>query len=248
MTGLRVLNRHGVEAFRAYLGRLHEGAPEAPPAAMLESDEFTARLPLEIEVEQRQFRDRCALGEYLCAVLKPLSQDIVERNTGLWCWLSLFWFDQVCPARDDGTRRPGREYRHIPEFSFRHEHRHLLLGPYHVYRRHGAISMVLLSGAAHGESSIYHEISSRRDLIANRGVIEAALYLYTDPQRGTVKRGAQSKGAVPGTVQRFVRVLQQLDLTYDIYGLSGRQLVSLLPAEFDAFRPLQRTLHGESPG
>ena len=33
-----------------------------------------------------------------------------------------------------------------------------------------------------------------------------------------------------------MRVMQQLDLTYDIYGMSGADIVELLPTEFDAWR------------
>ncbi|GAB4476624.1 MAG: hypothetical protein OHK0044_22590 [Burkholderiaceae bacterium] len=40
----------------------------------------------------------------------------------------------------------------------------------------------------------------------------------------------------PGSVRRFVRVLQQLDLTYDIHGMSGKAIVDLLPPEFDVWK------------
>jgi hypothetical protein len=86
---------------------------------------------------------------------------------------------------------------------------------------------------------------SRRDLIANRGVIEAALALYFDAQRGRPKAGAQGSLHQPGTVRRFVRVLQQLDVTYDIFGLSGEQLLELLPREFDQWRTPQLAMSEE---
>src|SRR5690606_32351857 len=91
-------------------------------------------------------------------------------------------------------------------------------------------------GALDTESGVYHEIVSRRDLIANPGVIDAALALYYDAQRGRPKAGAQGSLHNAGTVRRFVRVLQQLDGTYDIYRLSGEQLLELLPPEFDVWR------------
>ena len=36
----------------------------------------------------------------------------------------------------------------------------------------------------------------------------------------------------PGSLYRFVGVIQQLDVTYDLYSMSGTEIVSLLPAEF----------------
>jgi hypothetical protein len=50
------------------------------------------------------------------------------------------------------------------------------------------------------------------------------------------KRGAQVSSPEPGTLRRFVHVLQQLDVTYDVYGMSGQALLDLLPAEFDPWR------------
>jgi hypothetical protein len=103
--------------------------------------------------------------------------------------------------------------------------------------RAGSTAPPPLAGPPHSESGIYHEIVSRQDLSANKGVLQAAAMLYFDPKRGRPKPGAQGSHRNPGTVRRFVRVLQQLDVTYDIYGLSGEQILGLLPAEFDSWRP-----------
>src|SRR5690606_36510963 len=135
---------------------------------------------------------------------------------------------------------PGKDYRHVPDFAHRQRHRHLLFGPYQVYRRHAERLGLLLTGALDTESGVYHEIVSRRDQIANPGVIDAALALYYDAQRGRPKADAQGSLHNAGTVWRFVRVLQQLDVTYDIYGLSGEQRLELLPPEFDVWRAAER--------
>ncbi len=242
MAEVRMLNSAGIGRFRGYLKRLRDGAPDAPPLGLLDDPAMTESLPETIEVEKRAFSNRLQLGEYLCHVLAEIPSEDLGRNMGLWAWLSLFWFDQVCPQRGDGTRRPGREYRHIPDFSYRYQHRHLLFGPFLVFRRHAHRAIALLSGPVYEESGIYQDITGRRDLIANRGVVEAALYLYVDARRGTIKRGAQVNSGAPGTIRRFVRVLQQLDLTYDIYGLTGRELLGLLPPEFDPWRPERHPL------
>ncbi|MDZ7645593.1 MAG: hypothetical protein U5K76_16030 [Woeseiaceae bacterium] len=106
-----------------------------------------------------------------------------------------------------------------------------------MYRRHGDLARLLLTGPVNTESAVYHEIASRQDLIANPGVLDAASQLYFDPSRNAPKVGAHTTKPQPGTVRRFVRVLQQLDMTYDIYGLAGEQILELLPGEFDAWRP-----------
>lgn len=238
---IRALTDSGLERLRAYLGDLRHGATRPPPYELLDDPGATRELPVEIDVEPRPFASRLALGMYLNDRLAPLDAEEVDVDAGLWAWLALYFLDAVAPARADGVRRPGQDYRHVPSFDFRTAHRHLLYGPYQVYRRHGDTAALLLSGPPHRESGIYHEIAGRRDLIANRGVLEAASLLYYDPARRAPRPGAQGSLTDAGSVRRFVRVLQQLDMTYDIYGLSGEQLLELLPPEFDAWRP-QREL------
>jgi hypothetical protein len=239
---VRALNAAGIDRFRGYLAALRAGATADPPVPLLADPAGTEELSAEVQVEPLRFATRWRAGEYLWERLAPLAPKEVEGNRGLWAWLALYYFDQLAPRRADGTRRPGRDYRHVPDFDFRHRYRHLLFGPFAVYRRHRAHAVLLLSGPLHVEPSVYQEITSRQDLIASRGVIEALNALYLDRSRGFPKRGAHAAAEHPGTLRRFVRVLQQLDLTYDIYGMSGNAIVDLLPPEFDAWRSARATL------
>ncbi len=233
---MRALNNTGIERFREYLAGLRDNARGDPPRELLEHPVHTAELLADVWIERRDFPHRLALGEYLCEILAPLRVEDTDRNKGLWTWLSLFLFDQVCPAGPAGARRPGQDYRHIPDFGYRYRYRHLLYGPYQVYRRHGNDSMLLLSGPTHTANRIYLEIAGRQDLIANRGVIEAAAMLYLDKDRQAPKPGSQVATTSGGSIRRFVRVLQQLDVNYDIYGMSGADILSLLPSEFDQWK------------
>lgn len=232
---VRALTPAGLEKFRAYLARIRAGEREAPPVALLEDPQTSTALSAEATLERERFAMRWSVGEYLWRRLAPLPPEEVEGNRGLWAWLSLYYFDQVCPPRAEGARRPGLDYRHVPDFSFRYRYRHLLYGPYAVYRRHRGHAILVLSGPLHVEQQVYQEITSRTDLIASRGVLEALNALYLERARGLPRRGAQSNAA-PGTVRRFVRVLQQLDLTYDVYGMPGQAILELLPPEFDGWR------------
>lgn len=233
---VRALGNAGIERFRAYLAELRAGATAPPPDALLTDPRYASELSAEARVERKPFASRWGAGEYLWNQLQPLPPEEVEANRGLWAWLSLYYFDQVCPRRPDGSRQPGQDYRHVPDFSFRYRYRHLLYGPYAVYRRHRGHAILVLSGPLHRQQRIYWEITSRTDLIASRGVLEALNALYLDRSRGIPKRGAQAAIPRPGTVLRFVRVLQQLDVTYDVYGMTGDEILKLLPPEFDEWR------------
>jgi hypothetical protein len=62
-------------------------------------------------------------------------------------------------------------------------------------------------------------------------VLSALDALYFDRDINAPKRGAASIGK-KGGLRRFIRVLQQFDLTYDIQSMSCKEIISLLPAEF----------------
>lgn len=232
-TEVRALTSQGIEGFRVWLGKLRHGEHEPAPRHLLTHSSFSRELSASISAEMGPLGDRMAAARHLHELLRPL-RDAGEdlRDAGLWAWLSLHRFDEVCPAAPGKARRPGLDYRHIPEpdydRSFRSRNRHLLRGPYQVYCRYGDRGRVLLTGLLHRENQVYREIAQRQDLFLNRGVIEALELLYRDGKTGNLKRGCVSATA-PGGVKRLIAVLQQLDLTYDLFSLSGLQILQILP-------------------
>jgi hypothetical protein len=234
---VRRLTKVGIEKFREYLGELRTGSTAKPPRWLLTDSDTSEPFSPERWIEDRSFDTRLDAARYLCEVFEGLSA--LEEDVGLWSWLSLYFFDQVCPVRADGTRAPGRDYRHILEPGYLYGHRHLLGGPYLVYRLHGDEALLLLCTKVHVENRFHHELASRQALISNREIIRAATIRYLDPRTRTPKPGAQDTGA-PGALRRFVDVLPQLDLTYDLYSMSAEKILELLPAEFDAWKPRRR--------
>jgi hypothetical protein len=65
-------------------------------------------------------------------------------------------------------------------------------------------------------------------------VAEAATKLYYDPATRSFRRGAGS--SVRGAARRLAALLNQLDITWYLYGMGVEDLISLLPKEFDRFR------------
>jgi hypothetical protein len=74
--------------------------------------------------------------------------------------------------------------------------------------------------------------------------MEALHLLYYDEARDRPKRGSAMNVQSPGSLSRFIDIVQQLDLTYDLYSMSGAEIVSLLPPEFDRWLDRQRHLQG----
>lgn len=244
---IRRLTDQGIEKFRKYLDELKQGSTAAPPENMLEDPDFSAPFKWQAQVEQRTFDTRVKLAQYLAEVLNGVENDGLENNVGLWSWLSLFYFDQVCPVEENGLRRPGRDYRHILEPGYPYGHRHLLAGAWLVYSVHDLgdrLSRLLLWTPLNLESMFHHELAGRQTLITNKGILEAADKMYFKESEGKPKKGALVKKNAPGTLQRFIDIIQQLDLTYDLYSMSGEEILALLPSEFDEWKE-NRKVKGE---
>ena len=235
---LRRFTEKGLEHFRAYLHGLSEGsAANLPPAPLLSEPDFSKPAEGRVQLEQKRFSSRLDLARYLDQVLEtvPERPDTIASDIALWSWMSLFYFDQVCPVNDKGKRKPGRDYRHIPEPGYPSGHRHLLAGAYLVYTVYGwgeRLSRLALHTPLSVESHFHHQIATRQSLITNKGIMEALHLLYYDGIHNRPKRGPIMNKNAPGSLSRFIGVIQQLDVTYDLYSMSGVDIISLLPMEF----------------
>jgi hypothetical protein len=236
---LRALNEKGIQEFRRVLADLRDGLTPQPPKELLTNPSYSVGLREQTDVEDRRFNSKLEIATYLYEALQVFSQSDIDQNVGLWTWLSLYYFDLVCPSNRSGRRIPGQDGRHILDLEYRVYRYHLLLGPYNVYRLHGEKASLLLSGPLYETSRYYLELAARQGFITNRGIIEAANLLYFDPEQRRPKRGAAVTTRKPGALIRFIDVVQQLDLTHDLYSMTGDEVLALLPSEFDEWRPVR---------
>jgi len=235
---VRRLTQKGIEEFRMYLAAIRSGAVAEPPRHLLTAPDASAPVQGSPEIEETTFGTRLDAARYLDRAFSGLKLDSIETDVGLWSWLSLFYFDQVCPPGPNRLRKPGRDYRHILEPGYRHGHRHLLGGDYLVYTVYDlgeGLCKLLLYTPCHVESRFHHELATRQSLITNKGILQAVHDLHLDKKAGRPKRGTLVRNG-PGTLFRLIDVIQQLDLTYDLYSMTGEQILQLLPAEFDRWR------------
>jgi len=235
---LRKLNRLGIEKFGDYIDSLRNpsGNQVPPPIYLLDSQETSEALPWDVDLEQKSFGNSYELGQYLVPLLGQCDQRKINFDQGLWSWLALFFFDQLCPTGSDGVRKPGRHnYPYILSADRRHQYRHAVRTPYLFVREHGEIVFFMFCNPVHIWGDITEQLTARQYFLGCRGVIEAAGYLYYDRLRNAPKIGATTKNK-PGTVRRFAMVLKQFELTYDLFSITGQQVLEILPREFDRFR------------
>lgn len=240
---LRSFNNHGILAFQGFLERVKSSGVinEEDRLRLLQDAACTVPADDGIDMDASvSFKNRFAAGKYLYDKLGKRAIDMRGmRDMGLWAWLALFFVHQLFPEGKDG-RRIVRKQRtlYIPDFSdFQRYYRHLLYGPFHIYREHRempGIAMAVLCTPVNAPGEAVEELASRQHLIANSAVMKAATRLYVGADQKH-KRGVARKNR--GGVRRFAAVLMQFDLTYDLYQIDAADLIELLPPEFDEFKP-----------
>ena len=227
---LRRFNEEGVIRFDEFRASASREAKDL--LALLEDPKFTSTFDVDVDVEAVELPDRLSAGKFIYDLFEESHITGLDNDQGVWSWLAAFFFEQLCPPNG----RLGERARWILSSNYQKYYRHLLAGPYKIYRAHSDNphrALAILANPPHTPGEISEQLASRQELVTNRSVMEVASRLYIG-SKGMPKRGSGGQG--PGSPRRFALVLNQLDLTWDLYGLPSKKLLELLPAEFDRFR------------
>src|SRR5208283_3002547 len=219
MVRIREFNPAGIEKFKNFLIAMREtGESETSLSELLSDETYTRLLPNKIEIEPGIFSTKYEIAEYLHEKVSSISPDKKYRNVGMWTWLAAFYFDALCPADTQGIRKIGAESRYILNGDeWDRIFRHLLAGPGMIYDLHRENSIILLYNPVDETGDFLAQLMGRQEIGTNKAIIEAAKILYWDPVKKRPKRSSSPQEHKPGTLRRFVDVLQQFDLTYDLY-------------------------------
>lgn len=235
MIELRCLTESGRSLFTEYLQRIKIGSSEPPPQDELTHESYSTGFSPVVEVnENLVFSTRYELGEYLNEIFNRIDRNNLLSNCGIWDWLALLWFDKICPE-NQGRRNVRETARYIVSRDRTDYYRHLILCAWDLYSLHGTYSRLFLKCPPYIHNDWTEQLASRQDIITNKGLIETADRLYWDNNRGRPKRGATDRNR-QGNVRRLVRVIAQLDLTYDLHAMSADKILLLLPEEFDVWK------------
>ena len=102
-----------------------------------------------------------------------------------------------------------------------------------MVRQYGLLARYILASSERGinHSQFTEDLTARRDMLSNPRLIEAMGRLYFDESKRLLKRGASS---ARGSVRRYIRVLSQFDLNFDLFGeqLTPQHVLEMLPDEF----------------
>ena len=231
---LRRLTPDGIERARQFLADLRDdptGAIE-PPSDLLYDERYAARFVGEIEVERRPFRTRREVAVYFEPLLKPIAH-LVADHAGVWSWLGIFYFAETARRENgvvqlsplDETFVVDREDAASRSYQLRF--RHYLWGSWRLYEQHGESAAFLLDRELARWGDIEQRSFGAIRIFNSVGIVPLILRLYT--------HGAQQKSGFiyhRGGLRHLIRVLDQLERTYDVYGMEPDALLSILPEEF----------------
>lgn len=103
----RKLNEAGLLEFENFILELRNGGTPSTPLYLLTEGSTSEPIGESLPLKNATFETRYALGEHLVDVLGGISDAArFLGDRGFWSALALYWFDQFCPASEDGSRKP----------------------------------------------------------------------------------------------------------------------------------------------
>ena len=106
-------------------------------------------------------------------------------------------------------------------------HRHYLRAAWMLWETHGDHANFLLDQPPWARGHIADQVFQSQRIFNSVGIVQLVLRLYTDGARP--KRGFQGRA---GGLAHLLRVLDQLERTHDVYGMTPEAVVRILPPEF----------------
>lgn len=230
---VRQMTDKGIAGFRTYLTNAKAGISDPFPDELLRDDMHARILDRHVLVEPKSFSTTLEMALYLHPRIASLQLPGKYYDPGLWAWLTAYYLDVVCPPDGLGNRKVGEIARYIPpqDRKYYESNRHLLAVPVRMYDQHGEQRIkLLLSSPPDQQTLTLNLITQSQELSTNPSILDALMNLYWDEKNQKPKRGFGANGR-PGTLRRFVAMMNQFNRTFDLFTMSGEQIINLLPRE-----------------
>ena len=235
MTTARQLTPAGIEEARSFLDSIRENpaVDRSVPPKLLDDPRLSIAFDDAPEVESRTFETRRDAHEYFAPLLAPISHRIFD-DAGFWSWLGMFYFDETAPRRGGEFDLSPRDEAFVVYHegqSFRRRYVHYLWTAWRLGEQHPEAEF-LLDQPLHAMGDIADRIFSYSRIFNSPGVTGLILDLYTE---GSLQKRKFGRGR--GGLRHLIRTLDQLECTYDVYGMSAAALRRILPADFRHWYP-----------
>lgn len=234
MIQVRSFKPEGLQRVKQHLDELREGKQGLGLEEMLRDSSLVTTPYTGVFVEQRAFHRRREAADYFHECFADIPSNTLRHDAGFWTWLTIFYFDQVCPTVD-GERKVRNDYTYIfmPGRAL-YFYRHLLFISWYVRFVAPAYNRLFLEKSVNSLDKLTEDVMKRLYLTRIPCIFEVLDRLYWDRERGRPRRGVMTPGkVVPGDlIHRLPIRIRQLEKTYDLQILSADQLIELLGDEF----------------
>ncbi|MCY3783976.1 MAG: hypothetical protein OXG79_09345 [Chloroflexi bacterium] len=229
---VRRLTADGLRRAREFLAEIRERptALSEPPRDLLYDERYSRPFQPEVWIERRSFRTRREAAEYFAPKLASI-RHLVADHAGVWSWLGMYYFAETVRVEDGEVRLSPLDETFVVHRedtrSYMLRFRHYLWGAWRLYEMHGETAAFLLNQELTSFGDIAQRTFGAIRIFNSAGIVPLILRLYT--KDGQQKRGF---GHGPGGLRHLLRVLDQLERTYDVYGMAPDALARVLPDEF----------------
>ena len=160
-----------------------------------------------------------------------------RRKIDLWNWVSAVYFEILInsDSRLDITKKIGGIDRWILSGDILRDHRHLVSGPFFAYEANSEEpkrAMCQLATPVTQPWELVERISGNRNL-ASGPVCHLATLMYYDSEKDALRPGLTTP---PGNPKKFSYYFTQIDRTIDYEGITVKELLEVLPANFDKWK------------
>ena len=228
----RVLTETGIHRAQVFLDELRD-RPDRPvdvPDLILFGSECSEPFKGGPIVAHQRMTTRRDAVEYLSALSPPLDQRFVD-HWQFWSWLGLFHLPDVLHT-DQRKARMSKVYETFVvdprnSLSRRDSYRHYLWTSWRLHSTFGEQVAYLYELDIMEVGEILRHIVGSPRIFNSTSVPQVMIRLYTEGERP--KRRHQDD---PGGIRHLIRVLPQLERTYDVYGMTADALLRILPSAF----------------
>lgn len=229
---VRRLVPEGLRRAREFLAEMRERptAPREAPRDLLYDERYSRPFKPDVWIEHRSFRTRREAAEYFAPKFEPI-RHLVADHAGVWSWLGMYYFADTVRVDEGKARLSPLDETFIVNSestrSFQRRYRHFLWSAWRLYQNHGEDAAFLLDQNLTSLGDIADRVLSSTRIFNSEGIIQLVLRLYT---KDGIQRSGFSRG--PGGLRHLIRVLDQLERTFDVNGMQPESLLRVLPQEF----------------
>lgn len=234
MCEVRSFNKSGLRALKEFLSVRRDGLLDVEARDLINDAALTNPITVNVKIEPRDFATRRSAAEYLHFKFSDMPLEELRKDAGLWSWLSLYYFDQVCPEIE-GEQKIRNDYTYIfrPDES-RYYYRHLLFIAWYVLQVAPRHNRLFLDQSVFRLDKYTSEVFKRLYLTRVPCIFEVLERLYWDNGTDAPRKRMVSPGKIVAgnLMHRFPTRIRQLEKTYDLLSLTADQLIELLGEEF----------------